>query len=52
MMKHEIEYWWIRRKGSLTLAEEAHVTGVEEPVHIHEADLVAKIKKPAVIVAH
>jgi len=61
MMTPEIEYWWIRREGSLTLAEiyvhngvpiEAHVTGVEEPVHIHEADLVAKIKKPAVIVAH
>jgi hypothetical protein len=55
---HEIEYWWIKFKGSLTIAEvyryddvlEAIVAGTEEPVSISERDLVLEIEKPTVIV--
>jgi hypothetical protein len=54
---HEIEFWWIKFKGSLTIAEvyryndllEAVVAGREEPVSISERDLILEIKKPTLI---
>jgi hypothetical protein len=55
---HEVEYWWIKYRGSLILAEvyrygdflDAIFPGTIGPVSISERDLFLEIEKPRVTV--